>query len=168
MNTDELIKKLKLEKHPFEGGYFRRTYTHNQMFSRNGVTRALASSIYYLLTADDPIGCFHRNKSDIVHCYQRGGTIEYTLLYPNGLAERILLGNQLDEGQRLQFVAPAGVWKGARLISGAYTLISEVVVPEFNYRDNEIASRAQIEPYFSVCDWDIEILIGQGAEIPNQ
>jgi len=144
MHADQLINQLQLQLHPVEGGYFRRTYQSDRIYLDPGQPekqRHCASSIFYLLCDAQPIGYMHQNESDILHCYQLGGAMEYVLLDGNGELETVLLGPDLDNGQVLQLLVPGGVWKASRLITQGFSLISELVVPGFNYADNTLAER---------------------------
>ena len=137
----DIIQTLQLEKHPLEGGYFRRTYQSRHIYrnSDDAGQRFCASAIYYLLSMDDPIGYMHRNLSDIVHCYQLGDPTEFTLIKEDGAMQRVVLGPDLGSGHCLQLCVPGGVWKASRLLGQRYSLISELVVPGFDYADNQLA-----------------------------
>lgn len=136
-----IIEQLNLEPHPLEGGYFRRTYTSPGKYRDEGVQRNLASSIYYMLTSDSPIGFLHKNRSDIIHCYHLGTPVKYTLVGPHGTITEHILGSELGHQQVLQLIVHGGTWKAAELLDGGqdFALLSEVVVPGFEYSDNEIA-----------------------------
>ncbi len=140
INATDVIAALKLETHPKEGGYFRRTYTAEKTLA--GSNQHVASSIFYMLTSEHPIGKLHRNRSDIIHSFHSGNPIEYTLVSPTGELETVVLGNNLLKGEQPQLVVPGGYWKGTRLLDGEndYGLLSEVVVPEFLFEENEIAN----------------------------
>lgn len=145
---DILIDTLKLQPHPMEGGYFSRTYESDLHLRAEGDSRLLATSIYYLLTDDSPIGFMHRNRSDIVHCYHLGGSIKYTLLNAEGKLQNVVLGPDIENGEVPQLVVKGGCWKIAELVEGDYSLITEVVVPGFEYQDNEIATYNKISQLF--------------------
>lgn len=131
MNTQRLIETLQLEPHPLEGGYYKRTYQSQLSVATKTGERSLMSSIYYLLTQEQPIGYFHRNRSDIVHYYHLGGAIAYWLVSPDGAVERRVMGSDLAAGQDLQLTVPGGYWKASELNSGEFALISEAVAPGF-------------------------------------
>ena len=76
------------------------------------------TSIFYLLTAEGPIGHFHRNESDIVHYFHLGDPIEYFLIHPDGRLETVLMGPDPTRGQRLQLTVHGGIWKASRLTQG--------------------------------------------------
>ena len=139
MDKHTLITALDLAPHP-EGGYFRRTYESAHI--QRG--RRLMSCIYYLLTSDQPLGRLHRNRSDIVHFWQGGSPLHYTLLSPEGKLLQFTLGPDLAAGQQLQLTVPGGFWKGSQLLCGEYGLISEAVCPGFDYDDHDMASAADI------------------------
>ncbi len=141
LTADQLLNQLGLEPHPLESGYFRRTYESRQTMELvQGQERFLGTSIYYCLTTDSPINFFHRNRSDILHFYHLGGVLEYTTLTDQGALNVCRLGNDVMQGEMLQLLVPGHVWKAARLVQGDFALISEVVIPGFEYKDNEIAS----------------------------
>lgn len=149
MDKRQLIAKLSLEPH-VEGGYFRRTYQSGQVIDSAGDGRArhLASSIYYLLTDDSPIGHLHRNRSDILHYFHCGSPLSYLILHPDGRLERAVLGLDLEQGQRPQLLVRGGCWKASELESGEFALISEVVAPGFDYADMELAGMEVLRSQF--------------------
>lgn len=151
--AEALIASLALEAHP-EGGFFRRYYTSVQQTTSRGRERPLMSCIYYLLTEASPLGCLHRNRSDIVHFWQGGGALRYTLVHANGQLERCVLGPDFAAGQQLQLVVPGGCWKASELLSGPYGLISEAVCPGFDYHDHEFA-QAELLRQEHACHWPV-------------
>lgn len=133
------IARLSLAPHP-EGGWFRRIHTDPRVVHTPHGPRAALTSIHYLLTRDQPLGCLHRNRSDILHYLQDGGPVEYLLLSSDGALERVVLGPAAD--QQLFLFVPGGIWKGSRLIGGAsHALVSEVVTPGFSDADHCFARR---------------------------
>lgn len=116
-----------------------------------GGERPLASSIHYLLTADSPIGRFHRNASDITHLWIAGGPIVYGLIAPDGEWRELVLGPEGRAGQRVAFTCPGGWWKSSHLPAsgnGEYGLIREIVTPGFDYADHCFADLALFERLF--------------------
>jgi predicted cupin superfamily sugar epimerase len=137
------ITRLGLEPHP-EGGYFRRIYTDSRMLATPAGDRAAASSIHYLLTRESPVGRFHRNRSRILHYLQQGGPVDYWLLSPDGAVSQQTLG--FGPGQALFLDVPGGLWKASALVGEAdLALISEVVLPGFDYADHEFMSAARLQ-----------------------
>jgi len=136
------VTRLGLELHP-EGGYFKRIYTSPQTHSAPQGERPLCTSIYYLLTREQPIGRLHRNRSDILHYFLDGGPLEYVVLGADGALRR----ERLDAQTRFLPV-PGGCWKASRLIEGAgHALVAEVVTPGFDYADHQFAAEADLAAY---------------------
>jgi predicted cupin superfamily sugar epimerase len=145
----------------FEGGYYRRTYESEEMLApgalgaRYSGLRHTGTAIYYLL---EP-GTFseiHRLKSDEIFHFYLGDAVEMLQLSPPrrnvsgsaepeddpGMAERIILGNDLAQGQTPQVLAPKGVWQGSRLLAGgSFALLGCTVSPGFEREDYEAADR---------------------------
>lgn len=131
--------RLSLEPHP-EGGYFRRIYTSPLQHESPRGERPLCTSIYYLLTREQPRGRLHRNRSDILHYFLDGGPLEYLLLGPDGSLRR----ERLDADSRFLLV-PGGCWKASHLVEGAsHGLIAEVVTPGFDYADHQFGAEAEL------------------------
>ena len=117
MNADEIKRLLKLEPHPIEGGFFRRTYTAAETVDLARGKRAVGTAIYYLL---EP-GTFsemHVLDSDEMFHFYLGDAVEMLQLFPDGRSAVVVLGQDLAVGQQVQVVVPAGVWQGTRLVGG--------------------------------------------------
>ncbi len=138
---EKVVELLGLEKH-IEGGYYRRTFCSSYKVSP-GDDQGMASSIFYLLSIDAPIGHFHLNQSDILHFHHGVGVIRYHLIDQQGEYTFIDMGGDLSSGQQLQLLVAGGTWKASELLSGPYSLISEVVIPEFRFEDMKLAGDAQ-------------------------
>ncbi|PHH87683.1 hypothetical protein CDD83_8540 [Cordyceps sp. RAO-2017] len=123
--------------------------------------RRLSSSIFYYLTPRCPVGSFHRNRSRIVHSWHRGRG-RYVLIHPGGRLESFIVGPDVLGGERLQWVVEGGVWKASHLLEpspirpddggsapGKELLITETVVPGFEYSDHEFLSREQFAKLLS-------------------
>ncbi|MEV8098048.1 cupin domain-containing protein [Kitasatospora sp. NPDC085879] len=134
--AQQWIDALGLEPH-VEGGYFRRTYQadHRPPVPTPAGDRYAVTSIHYLLTGRSPIGHWHLNRSDILHFHHHGDPITYHLLHPDGRHESAVLGQDPGRGQLLTLAVPGGVWKASHLTAGDHGLISEAVVPGFDYAD---------------------------------
>lgn len=143
MDAKTLIEKLNLSPLQMEGGYFNETYRCQEIIPQSVLPnryvkdKAFSTAIYYLLTPDT-FSEMHRLASDEVFHFYMGSAVEMLLLHPDGSHEITLLGNNLDAGERLQFIVPRGTWQGCRLISGGeYALLGTTVAPAFDYEDYE-------------------------------
>ena len=156
----QIIDHLQLIEHR-EGGYFKETdtspfYMHNpynpdspEVINTVGVdskeiTRNYSTLIYYLITPFIPLGRMHRNRSRIIHILQKGSG-QYVLVYPDGTVQTFRVGFDFAAGEVAQWVVPGGVWK-ASFISDkdSHLLISEVVVPGFEYLDHTFMEYAEL------------------------
>lgn len=149
MTADEIKTLLKLEPHPIEGGSYRRTYTSAGSVNLSHGTRAMGTAIYYLL---EP-GTFsemHVLDSDEMFHFYLGDPVEMLQLWPDGTSAVLTLGPDLQAGQQVQMVVPAGVWQGTRLIGdGRVALLGCTVTPGFDfadYRGGSIASLVEKWP----------------------
>ena len=146
MNTRQLIDMLGLVPHP-EGGYYRETYRSPEQIDsgalppRYGAPRSLGTAICYLLTPDS-FSLLHRLESDEIFHMYLGGPVRMLMLYPDGRGENVTLGHDLKRGERVQHLAPGGVWQGLRLASGVdYALLGTTVSPGFEFDDYTVGNR---------------------------
>ncbi|NKY50289.1 cupin domain-containing protein [Nocardia vermiculata] len=125
-----LARALDLQPHP-EGGWFRETWRSPVQFEPEGYTgpRASATAIHYLLLPQDH-SAPHTVASDEIWLWQRGGPL---LLNIGG--DEVTLGPDVERGQLLQAVVPAGVSQAARPAGDEYVLVSCVVSPGFDFAD---------------------------------
>jgi purine nucleoside permease/predicted cupin superfamily sugar epimerase len=152
MNTQELVKALNLEAH-VEGGYFRQTFKadHRPMIQTASGQRVTMTSIYYLLTAESPIGHFHMNQSDIMHYFHMGDPITYSLIQPDGQLETIVMGSDPSQGQVMQMMVKGGIWKASQIPTDGqygYGLIGEAVAPGFEYSDMQLGEKEPLMMQF--------------------
>lgn len=135
MNAETIKRQLNLARHPVEGGYFHRTYTSDASLDLSRGARAQASAIYYLLER----GLFsemHTLSSDEMFHFYLGDPLEMLHLYPDGTSSTFILGSDLEAGQHVQLLVPAGVWQGMRLIGdGSFALVGCTVSPGFDFAD---------------------------------
>lgn len=162
--NSRLISELGLVGHR-EGGYFRETdrspFTmpnphydpHTHAHSDRYATRNYSTLIYYLLTPTISIGRLHKNQNRIIHILQKGRG-QYVLIYPDGRVKSFIVGFDHARGEISQWVVPGGVYKASFLLpltadsqptKDDHLLISEVVVPGFEYEDHEfLQGRARL------------------------
>ncbi|EGR47831.1 uncharacterized protein TRIREDRAFT_79129 [Trichoderma reesei QM6a] len=165
------IKVLSLAQH-IEGGYYAVThvnpttipspYPQSPLSQRtidlvgglapdfDPAVRRLSTTIYYFLTPNRPLGSFHRNRSRIIHTLHSGRG-RYVLIHPDGRIESFVVGPNIQKGEKLQWVVEGGSWKASFLLpdvegetSSDGLLISETVVPGFEYADHEFLSRERL------------------------
>jgi len=148
MNKTDWIAHLQLQPHTLEGGYFRRTYespySHSQLpFATT--PRCLMTSIFYMLTDDNPIGYLHVNQADIMHYFHSGSALTYLIVPPDGQLQTVTMGQNATAGEQLQLLVKGGDWKASFLASGEFGLISEAVSPGFEYADTALVTQQQVQ-----------------------
>lgn len=150
LSADEIIKRLELVPHPYEGGYFRQTYRSQLTIPASVLPsdysgeRCVSTAIYYLLTP----GTFseiHRLPTDEVFHFYLGDPVEMLQLHPDGLGKVIRIGNNLAAGELPQVLAPGGMWQGSRLVEGGrLALLGTTVAPGFEYADYTSGKRSEL------------------------
>ncbi|KAI1009660.1 hypothetical protein LB504_003391 [Fusarium proliferatum] len=118
--------------------------------------RRLSTTIYYLLTPRHSQGNFHRNRSRVIHTLHRGRG-RYVLIHPDGRIESFIVGNAVERGERIQWIVEGDVWKASYLLPNepdtghesnreetGGLLISETVVPGFEYHDHAFLTQQGI------------------------
>lgn len=152
VTADDLIRHYRLEPLPVEGGLFVQTYRSSDTISpqalpdRYGRQKPIGTAILYLYTDDrDSFSAFHRLPSDEIYHFYLGDPLELVQLRPDGESERIILGQDVLGGQRVQYVVPAGVWTGSRLLlGGRFALIGTTMAPGFTPDDYEGGRRTDL------------------------
>lgn len=130
--VDELVDQLGLEPHP-EGGWFARTWTHA---ATDEGGRPLASAIHYLLPAG-VTSRWHRVDAAELWLHHRGDPLVLSTSVDGEVVETHELGPG-GEPATLSWPVPPGSWQSATT-TGAYTLVSCVVVPAFTWEGFELA-----------------------------
>jgi predicted cupin superfamily sugar epimerase len=152
MTADEIIRKLNLQPHPKEQGFFIESYRSLEKVSwealpeRYGSGRSFVTAIYFLLTRGG-FSEMHRLKSDEIFHFYYGDAAELLILNPDGTGAQHRLGNRIDNGEMLQIVVPHGCWQGMRTL-GEFTLFGCTVAPGFEYVDYESGKRQDLLTMF--------------------
>ena len=106
--------------------------------------RPYGTAIYYLLEA----GTFsemHVLASDEIFHFCLGDPVEMLQLHPSGGSTVLTLGADLQAGQQVQLVVPAGVWQGTRLVGdGKVALLGCTVTPGFDFADYRSGKFAEL------------------------
>jgi len=168
--NSELVSGLGLTRH-IEGGYFKETHRCEDLVASplaDGHPRPISTTIYYLLTADEPRGYFHRNKSHTMHVLHQGRS-RYCLISPRpsnpapgswkpAVTYSVMGADSLKGEDRQLFVA-GDVWKMSGIpeedlaASGVDKekvgcLITEVVTPGFVWEDHEWMTMGDLQDIF--------------------
>lgn len=127
--ADDLIARLKLEKHP-EGGWYRETWRADAEGERGSAT-----SILFLLRSDEA-SHWHKIDATEIWLWHAGNPLQLSLTDPTGSAVAdLVLGPDVLAGERVQQIIRPNEWQAARCLEGMhdYTLVSCVVSPAFEF-----------------------------------
>ncbi|KAJ3501260.1 hypothetical protein NMY22_g18987 [Coprinellus aureogranulatus] len=168
--SSQLIAELGLESHP-EGGYYKLTDLQESQIASpfaDEKPRPMSTSIFYLLSHDRPRGVIHMNKSVTYHVLHQGRA-KYTLIHPTSppKIEHHIMGPNEAAGETRMLLVGTGVWKMSELpqedLDAAESapeserqeardkvncLITEVVVPGFDWDDHKYLTREGLERLF--------------------
>jgi predicted cupin superfamily sugar epimerase len=152
-----------MQRHP-EGGYYVETdrdrlripnpfRTHDD--DEEDSTRSASTTIHYLLTPGAPFGALHRNRARTVHTLHQGRG-RYVVVHADEVegggtgkkarVEVFDVGTDVLKGERVQWIVEGGKYKASWLLpdrpdggveSEGGLLISETVVPGFEFRDHD-------------------------------
>ncbi|KAI5211993.1 hypothetical protein E4T38_00886 [Aureobasidium subglaciale] len=130
-------------------------------------TRNASTSIHYLLTPESPMGAFHRNRGRTIHTLHRGRG-RYVIIHADEVmpsydthsairskarVETFIVGQNVEKGERLQWIVDGGKYKSSFLLplegedaaDNNGLLISETVVPGFEYSDHDFMRIDRLE-----------------------
>jgi predicted cupin superfamily sugar epimerase len=148
LGAGDIIRLLDLSPHP-EGGYFRETFRSSALpFEMPGRgARSASTAIYFLLRRGD-FSAFHQIRSDEAWHHYLGAPLELHLI-DGGVHTRLVLGSDLERGERPQAVVPVGALQAARVAGGAgsaedFALVGCTVAPGFDFSDFEMPDRATL------------------------
>lgn len=142
---NQIIAQLDLIPHP-EGGFYKETYRSAEEIylnqSNNGIQgkRNQSTGIYFLLTADS-FSAFHKIKQDEMWHFYSGSPLCLHTIDTARKHSKIIIGNDILQGQTPQFVVPANTWFAAHVLEGAFSLVGCTVSPGFDFKDFELPTR---------------------------
>jgi hypothetical protein len=140
--------------HP-EGGSYREYYRSAHSVDTPAGTRSAATAIYFRLRHDE-VSRLHRLAHDELWFWHEGASTTIHLIHPDGSYEQRRCGAP-HTGGAYAVLIPAGCWFGATP-DGAYTIVSAVVSPGFDFADFELADRATLFREYPQCEELIERL----------
>lgn len=140
MNAEEVIKKLGLVPLPEEGGFYKETYKDPRFIDKTSLPhhdgkRCYSTCIYYLITPEEFSGLHAVKSTEIFHFYA-GDPVEMIQITPTGSLSKVLIGNQLEQGEVPQIIVPPMIWQGTKLLGGGkWALLGCTVAPGFEFPD---------------------------------
>ncbi|MBN1296197.1 cupin domain-containing protein [bacterium] len=148
MKPEQIIRILDMKPLAGEGGLFAEVYRSEKTIAVGGCpdgesgSRNLMTSIYYILTPGQ-ISRMHRVASDEIFHLLAGGPVRMVRLDErSGSGDSVVLGLDMDAGERPMVVVRAGTWQGMELLPGAaFALFGCTVAPGFDPADFELGCR---------------------------
>ncbi len=139
MKADDIIKKLNLVPLAHEGGYYKRTWVSDI----NLDMRPLGTAIFFLLlNTIDGFSALHTLPFPEIYHFYLGDPMELSLFHKNGKVEQIIMGQDILNGELLQFTVPGNVVQGSRIVRGGkFALIGTTMSPGFTFDDFYLNSK---------------------------
>lgn len=152
-NAISIIDHYGMHRHP-EGGYYLETYRSTGSIPQQALPggfsgdRAYATAILYLLEAGERSN-LHRIRQDETWHFYLGGPLLLVAISPDGAFSEIRLGQDIANGEHLQYTVPAGYWFGATPMADTdYSLVGCTVAPGFDFADFEMGGRDRLTELF--------------------
>jgi predicted cupin superfamily sugar epimerase len=134
LSAQDVIRLIDLKPHP-EGGHFRESFRD----VRQVEGRAASTAIYFLLARGERSHWHRVDAVEVWHWYA-GAPLALEISQTTGRVERVMLGCELNAGERLQAVVPAHAWQAAQSL-GDWTLVGCTVAPGFEFAGFELAPK---------------------------
>ncbi len=142
----EWVKVLDLVAHP-EGGFYKEVYRSDGVLKQSALPegfsgdRNFVTNIYFLLTSEN-FSSLHRLTADELWHFLDGASLSVYMISPEGELDILKIGRNIEDGEVLQAVVPAGHWFGAKVDHpDAFALVGCTVAPGFDFDDFELAER---------------------------
>jgi len=147
-DIQKLVDQLQLQPH-IEGGFYRETYRSKENINNaQGQIRHLSTLIYFLLPSGR-YSKFHKIASDEIWLYQQGAPVAIHLLLEDGTHKIEVLGQDIDNGQQLQVIIPAGTLFGAEVVGeNTFALSACMVSPGFDFADFQLLEKDELIEMF--------------------
>jgi predicted cupin superfamily sugar epimerase len=141
MTAEEIIRILKLEPLPGEGGYYRETWRSAHSLPASALPKgystnhSLDTCIYYLITPES-FSAMHKLPGPEIWHFYMGDPAKQLQISPDGELKEIILGQDVIKNQQLQVVVPGNTWQGTRLLDGGqFALFGTTMSPGFEFSD---------------------------------
>jgi uncharacterized protein len=134
LSAQDVIRLLDLKPHP-EGGHFRESFRD----ARQTEGRAASTAIYFLLARGERSHWHRVDAVEVWHWYA-GAPLALETAQTRGCIERVVLGCDLNAGERPQAVVSAHTWQAAQSL-GDWTLVGCTVAPSFEFAGFELAPK---------------------------
>lgn len=126
----QLIEHFSMELLPVEETFFVKTWRSSTELPNGNPVGTAMIGMYTNHPASRSL--FHRLSVDEMWHFYGGDPIRLVLLFENGTDDEVILGPDVLNGHRVQFLVPAGVWQAGELLGeGRYALFGCTLAPGF-------------------------------------
>jgi predicted cupin superfamily sugar epimerase len=134
LTAPDIIRILQLKPHP-EGGHYCETFRDTRTIDGR---RAASTAIYFLLARGERS---HWHRVDAVETWHWHAGAPLMLEIADGdTRSKLVLGCDLEAGERPQGIVPHGAWQAAQSL-GDWTLVGCTVAPGFQFETFELAPK---------------------------
>ena len=135
--AEEISDILGLEPLALEGGMWAQTLKDKN-----------STAIYYLLSKNN-FSAMHKLEATEIYHYYAGAPAQMLLLNSAGKTEELVLGLDLDSGQRPQVIVEPGVWQGSKT-TGEWTLLGTTMAPPYSQEMFQLAHNCKLARFSPV------------------
>ena len=125
-SLQDIVRMFAMERHRM-AGWLSLHYSDSEIWGRSKL-----SSMYYLLSGDEPLPLHKLDGIEVWHHYM-GAPAEMIVSHGGASREVSLLGSDYGAGQRPQLAAPAHSWLSCRSL-GDWTLLGCTMSPGYSPR----------------------------------
>jgi predicted cupin superfamily sugar epimerase len=163
IEADDLIKKLNLKEHKFEGGYYKETYRSLDMVSYpeeisstlpnksdsakviTGTKNRPSSTLIFYLLKGNQFSPLHKVNQDEVWHFYIGSSLTLYLLDENETITSVKLGNNISDGCIFHYVIKKDTWFCAEVDDKiSFSLLGCTVAPGFEFDDFELGIKSDL------------------------
>lgn len=142
MKENKWIKELDMISHP-EGGYYKETYSSEDLTTEAQGPRKRWTSIYFLLEKGE-VSHFHKLKSDEMWYFHDGNPLTVYMIQSNGQLVAEKLGLDIKNNEKPQLLVPKGTIFGSAMNAEGYSLVGCMVAPGFDFQDFKLYERKEL------------------------
>jgi len=142
MKENKWIKELDMISHP-EGGYYKETYSSEELITEPQGSRKRWTSIYFLLEKGE-VSHFHKLKSDEMWYFHDGNPLTVYMIQSNGQLVAEKLGLDIKNNEKPQLLVPKGTIFGSAMNAEGYSLVGCMVAPGFDFQDFKLYERKEL------------------------
>jgi predicted cupin superfamily sugar epimerase len=158
-----IIDHFQFEKLPVEGTFFKQTYKSSLTLEKN--TPLSTAMIGMYSNTPSSFSCFHRLTQDETWHFYFGDPLVLYLLHENGVTQEVIMGQDFEKGQVIQYTVPAGVWQaGCTFEGGEYSVFGCTLSPGFTSSCFEAGSYETLINKFPMQHKLLERLCVKGQE----